>query len=114
MKKTMLALAILGLVAIMPAPRVSAADDGSLEALIPQLVTTPEGHKAVANYYRSKAAEATAEANRHREMAKNYAESNFTRKKMMQEHCDRLVAEYEALAKQYQDMANEHEEMTKK
>jgi hypothetical protein len=98
----------------MPAPTVSAAADSSLEALIPQLVTTPEGHKAVANYYRGKAADATAEANRHREMAKNYAESNYTRKKMMEEHCGRLVSEYDALAKQYQDMANEHEEMAKK
>jgi len=114
MKKTMLAIAMLGLVAIMPVPRVSADDDSGLEALIPQLVTTPQGHQAVAKYYRGKAAEATAEANRHREMARNYAESNFTRKRIMQEHCDRLVSEYEALAKQYQEMANEHEEMAKK
>jgi len=107
MKNTMLAIAVLGLVTLMPAVPAPAADDSAIEMLLPQLAATPEGNKAVASYYRQKAADAKAEAQRHREMAKNYAESNFTRRQIMKEHCDKLVAEYEGLAKQYEDMAAE-------
>ena len=82
---------------------------GGIEQLIPQLATTPEQHKAVAAYYRGEAAEASAEAARHRHMAKTYNQGNYGRKMQMKEHCDRLAASYDALAKQYEELAAEHE-----
>jgi len=112
MKMIGLTLAHFGLVKALLAWSAPATD-GGLDALAPKLATTPEAHRAIARYYGNKAVEATAEAGRHRAMARDYGETNLTRKRIMQEHCERLVNEYEALAKQYQDMAIEHTEMAK-
>jgi hypothetical protein len=113
MKQTIIAMlaivAAAGLLTVMPAGTSHAGDVG-LEALIPQMATTPEQHKAVASYYRSEASAASAEAERHRQMGKSYSQGNYTRKKAMQEHCEKLSASYDALAKQYDELALEHEQ----
>ena len=110
---TAMAMVVAALLTVLPAGTSRAADAG-LEELIPQMATTPEHHKAVASYYRSEAAAASAEADRHRHMGKTYSQGNYTRKKEMQEHCERLSATYDGLAKQYQDLAVEHEQMATK
>jgi len=102
-------VAVAGLLAAMPVERAQAGD-AALEALIPQLATTPDQHKAVASYYRSQAASASAEATRHRQMGTTYSQGNYTRKKAMEEHCEKLSASYDALAKQYEELAAEHEQ----
>lgn len=117
MKRTMIGMvatvAVAAVLAAMPVARAQAGDAG-LEALIPQLATTPDQHKAVASYYRSEAASASAEAARHRQMGKNYSQGNYTRKKAMQEHCDGLATSYDSLAKQYEELAAEHEQAAAK
>jgi hypothetical protein len=110
---TAMAIAVAALLTVLPVG-TSRATDAGLEQLIPQMATTPAQHKAVASYYRSEAAAASAEAERHREMGRTYSQGNYTSKKKMQEHCERLSATYDTLAKQYQDLAVEHEEMATK
>jgi len=89
------------------------AEDSKMEATVPRLATTAQGHNAVAGYFIARAADASAEAERHRSMAQKYAESRFARKAILQGHCERLVSEYESLTILYQRMANEHEQMAK-
>lgn len=117
MKRTIMGmaatLAVAGFLATMPVT-ISHAGDAGLEALIPQLATTSDQHKAVASYYRSKAASVSAEAARHRQMGKSYSQGNYTRKKAMQEHCESLAASYDSLAKQYEELAVEHEQAATK
>lgn len=117
MKRTIIGMAatfaVVGFLATMPVTTSHAANDG-LEALIPQLATTPDQHKGVASYYRSKAASASAEAARHRQMGKSYSQGNYTRKKAMQEHCEGVAASYDSLAKQYEELAVEHEQAAAK
>jgi hypothetical protein len=114
MKTTITALAIAAMAMAISGPvGISYADDGALEQLIPQLATTPAQHQEVATYYRSKAAAASAEAARHREMGKRYIQGNYTSRKLMRDHCDALATSYDALAKQYQDMAAAHAEAAK-
>lgn len=109
-KATIMATALALALATLPVG-ISHADDGALEQLIPQLASTPEQHKAVASYYRSLAASASAEAARHRDMGNSYAQGNYTRRKIMKEHCDKLAATYNDVAKQYQDLAADHEQL---
>ena len=105
----MFALALLG-----AAPTFSrAADTTSLEELAAGMADTPEEHKAVAAFYRGKAEEARAEATRHRTMGKTYAGGKYVQKKAMEGHCEGLVASYESIAKQYDELAAEHEASAK-
>jgi hypothetical protein len=117
MKRTIIGMAAMTAVAVLLATvpvGTAQAADSSLEELIPQLATTPEQHKAVARYYRGEAASASAEAARHREMGRTYSQGNYTRKKAMQEHCERLATTYDSLAKQYEEIAAEHEQSAAK
>ena len=84
------------------------AADTSAEELAAQLASTPEQHKAVASYYRGKAAEARAEAQTHQKMGQTYSGGKYTQKKKMEEHCANLSATYESLAKEYDALAADH------
>ena len=61
-------------------PAVSFADTVSIEELAAGLADTPEDHKAVASYYRGKAEEARAEAQRHRKMGSMYLGGKYRQK----------------------------------
>jgi hypothetical protein len=72
---------------------------------------TPAEHQAIAAYYQSKAAAASAEVARHQAMLKGY-ENLGNPAKQMARHCTALMeaaqkekAEYETLAKEHADMA---------
>jgi len=92
--------------ALPAAPAVAAqAAGGSLEELAVQLATTPEQHAIVANYYRRMATDARAEAERHRTMERAYGQGKLRDKLKMQEHCGKLIASYEALASEYDELA---------
>ena len=96
----------LALGAATPAAAESAHD---LEALVIELATTPAQHKAVAEHYRAEAADARKQAERHRSMGKSYGAGKFVQRQEMQKHCDALAADYEAQAKQYDELAQLHE-----
>jgi len=95
---------------VLPATLASAAQDpsASLEALAVELATTPAQHAIVADYYRAKAADARAEADRHRAMKQAYSGGKLRDKMAMEEHCDKLIADYTALAAEYDALAKEH------
>lgn len=101
--------AALMLLPVLPAVATDASTS-SLEALAAELATTPEQHKAVAAYFRGQAAEARQEADTHRAMARNYAQGNYKRKEIMKKHCERLIANFEAMAAEYDQLAEAHEQ----
>jgi len=82
---------------------------GSLEDMVVKFAKAPEQHQALAAYYRDEAAAARTEATRHKEMAAEYNIGNLRRKMEMAEHCAKLTAQYESLAKEYDALAAEHE-----
>ena len=90
-------------------PAVSFADTVSIEELAAGMADTPEDHKAVASYYRGKAEEARAEAQRHRKMGSMYLGGKYRQKEDMEKHCEGLSASYDALAKQYDALAADHD-----
>ena len=52
---------------------------------------------------------ARKQAERHRSMGKSYGAGKFVQRQEMQKHCDALAADYEAQAKQYDELAQLHE-----
>jgi hypothetical protein len=77
---------------------------------------TPADHEALAAYYEEEAKTARAMAERHRSMGERYrnphkpAGLKGVRARSMPQHCDKLVASYEAAAKEYEAMAAAHRE----
>ena len=115
MRTTMKGIAVAAALVLLPVLPVGAADTStsSLEELAAQLATTPEQHKAVAAYFRGKAAEARQEADRHRAMARSYSQGNYKRKETMKNHCERLITNFEAMATEYDQLAEAHEQAAK-
>jgi hypothetical protein len=111
MRTTLAKIAVVAVLAVMPAGAALAAqnDSVSIEELAAKLASTPEEHQTVASYYRGKAEEARAEAQRHRTMAATYGGGKYVEKKNMEKHCAGLTATYEALAKDYEALAADHE-----
>ena len=111
MKTLMFAITIASAIALTPAN--ARATDSKLEELAVQLADSPEEHAAVASYFRSKAKDATEEAEAHRVMAKHYTGGKLKDKETMADHCAKMAANYEELAKQYEQLAAEHEKQGK-
>ena len=114
MRTTITKLALAAALTLLPAYSVMAADNtATLEELAASLASTPEEHQAVAAYYRGKADEARAEAQRHRAMAATYGGGKYAEKKAMEKHCADLTTTYDALAKDYDALAADHEAAAK-
>lgn len=88
---------------------VMADEATSLESIVVQSASTPEQHRALAEYYRGKARDARADVARHKQMSRTYSIGNVRRAREMREHCDKLAAAYEAAAVEYEALAAEHE-----
>jgi hypothetical protein len=102
-----LALALLLLAGV---PALGVADEvQQLEELVVKMAATPEHHRALAEYYRGKAEAARKEGARHRAMGKAYGGTKVRERAMMQTHCDQIASSQEALAKQYEELAQLHE-----
>jgi len=80
---------------------------------------TPADHEALATYFEGEAKAARAMAERHRSMGERYRNLRKPAglkgvraqiERSMPRHCDKLVASYEAAAKEYEAMAAEHRE----
>ncbi len=64
-------------------------------------------------YFRGKANSTRGEAERHRSMADAYRKGKFRSRKIMRDHCERIVSNQEALAKEYEALAALHEQEAK-
>jgi len=104
----------LGLaIAAAPIAGIARADDSALEQILVETATTPAQHKALAKYYRAKAADAKAEASNHRSMMKSYSGGNVAQAKVQTEHCNKLASLSDAQAAEYEKLAASHDEQAK-
>ena len=89
------------------------ADDSALEKFMIESASTPAQHKALANYYHAKAADAKAEADYHRSMLKAYSGVSVPAAKQRAEHCNKLSSLSDAQAAEYEKLAASHEAQVK-
>ena len=101
--------------AILTAPiaGIAWADDSALEKFMIETAAAPAQHKALANYYRAKAADAKAEAESHRSMVKAYSGVSMPMAKQRAEHCNKLSSLSDAQAAEYEKLAASHEAQAK-
>jgi uncharacterized protein YcaQ len=103
-------------VAIAAAPIASSAwaDDHGLEQVLAATASTPAQHKALADYYRGKAADAKAEAESHRTMAKDYAAgTSVPLGRQRAEHCKKIASLADSRAAEYEKLAASHDSQAK-
>jgi hypothetical protein len=104
----------LGLaIAAAPTAGIAWADDSALEQILVETATTPAQHKALAKYYRAKAADATAEAENHRSMLRSYSGVSVPMAKMQAEHCNKLASLSDGQAAEYEKLAASHDAQAK-
>ncbi len=79
------------------------AQGHGLEAVLIESASTPAQHAALAAHYQAQAADARAQAENHLRMAKRYGTAkNGANQKP---HCEKLAADYEDMAKNYDALA---------
>lgn len=91
-------------------------DHATLERLVGELADKPEHHKAIAEYYRSRAEETKKEIELHRKMKNSYVSfnpKNPGNPAAMKAHCEKLASTYETALQEYEQMAQEHEKAAK-
>ena len=81
--------------------------------LITEMADKPENHQAIAEYYRTMASNARAEAESHRTMKETYSHSHASMKgqpasRMTASHCDRLIELNLAAAEEFDALAALH------
>ena len=115
--------ALLALGALVFAPGLAMADEThSLEQVLVESAKTPAEHQALAAHYRTKAADARADAREHEVMARTYTPSGQQKmswgtvqeRQKMAEHCKKLQQQDEAMAQEYDALAKLHDEEAKK
>ena len=111
-------LSLVLLLAIAGPGAARALDPADLPNAI-ENAETPADHEALAAYFDAEAKAARAAAERHRSMAARYKSLRKPAglkgvraplERTMPRHCERLVANYEAAAKEYEEMAEAHRE----
>jgi hypothetical protein len=105
---------LLGSLAL--APGVARADGAahSLEQVLVESADSPADHAALANHFRAKAAEARQDAKLHQHMARSYAGGKMMEREQMRKHCEKLAADDEAIAAEYDELAKVHDAEAKK
>ncbi len=104
---------LFGALALSPNLAFASDDKHSLEQLVIEMVDSPTEHAALANYYRTKAAEARAEASHHASMAHGYSLQKRGAMDQMVAHCNNIAANSTAAATKYDRLANLHEAESK-
>lgn len=104
---------LIGALAISPTLAFASDDKNSLEQLVIEMVDTPTEHAALAKYYRTKAAEARAEASKHASMARGYSLQKRGAMDQVVNHYKNIAANSTASATQYDRLANLHEAESK-
>lgn len=114
MSRTSLIAAALVCGALAVGPGLAGADsDSAIEELIVEMATDQGDHEALARYYKAKAEQARAEAHRHDRMGRSYHGGKMSEKSRMKRHCGSISEKYEAMAKEYDELAKLHESAEK-
>jgi hypothetical protein len=106
-----LTFGIVGMLLGTWAPPAHAADIDQMIAT----AKTPADHEAIAKWYDDQAAEAQKKADEHKKMGEEYKKAlgGVGSKTHFHEHCEALVKNYTAEAKEYRALAAAHREMAK-
>ena len=113
MKNTIAGAFLIGARALSPGFASAAESDTAIEQLIMNSAHSPADHAALAKYFRGKAADARAEASKHKAMGSSYGGGKMVQKEQMMGHCKKLSEENTAMAAEYDAMAKLHEEDAK-
>lgn len=115
MKKLSVLSAFIVSASLLASPVMVMAADATqtpIEKLISEMADKPEQHQAISQYYKDKAETAKKELAQHQQMRKaylvGYGKNQFA-SDSMRKHCDNLVKLDEALIKEYEAMATEHD-----
>ena len=76
-----------------------------LEQLLADFATTPEQHRALARYFKEKAAEHREMADRHGAMAQSYSSGKARDAELMREQSKKIAESEAAVAAEYEAMA---------
>ena len=107
MKSTKIVAALLSTLLVVP---VVVAQEHDAEHLIIEMANTPDEHRAVARHYMIKADEARQQARRHESMGRLYAGQRSAQPQRGRQHCEALAKNYEAIATEFEELAKLHEE----
>jgi hypothetical protein len=88
---------------LAPAAVLAQPSGHSLEAVMIESASTPQQHMALANHYRAAASEARQQAQQHLDMAKRYGTAKMGA--AQKPHCEKIAANLEDSAKQYDELA---------
>jgi hypothetical protein len=115
MRGTIAAIGAGALLALAPAGAWAQGSSPTqqLEHLMMENANTSAQHKALADYYRTRATDAKSLADEHRKMAKSYTAGNAANKRAMKEHCDKIAELNDQLARQYEALAKEEDAAAK-
>lgn len=120
MKRVIMLLAaalILLAAATLPTIRADAQQavvtDDNLDQMIAN-AKTPAEHEAIAAYYEQEAATAKEKADLHRRAAASYRKMNIAKPVGMANMCDSVVAMWDKIATDAENLAKGHREMAKK
>jgi uncharacterized protein YxeA len=121
MKRTIVILSSIVVLAIVALASVAQAQPNPQKLTKQQLnsliatAKTPAEHRRIAEYYSAKALDYQAQAKEHEQMVAAYkANSSLSTNKNQAStisHCEYFVTTFEALAKNSQELAAEHEQM---
>jgi hypothetical protein len=90
---------------------IAFADDLTLEQVLIESANTPAQHQALADHFRSRAAGARHQAQRHRSMAKSYTGGRAAPSPVagyQSSHCNKLATTFDEQAKEYDALAELH------
>lgn len=109
-----LSILLLSAMFAVAAPAFSQRAEEPLLKLLNDMADKPQNHLAIATYYRTLAAEARVEVEKHKAMNTryhNHAEfkSGALTGRAMSRHCDRLIELQTATANEYEELAKLHE-----
>ena len=82
---------------------------GNLEQLLADFATTPEQHRALARYFKEKAADHRAVADKHGAMAQSYSGGKARDAELMREQSQKIAESEAAIAARYEAMAQAHQ-----
>jgi hypothetical protein len=106
-------IAVTLLAAFLAAPSISQAQQHDIEHLVVEMANTAQEHQAVAEHYRMKAQEARSEAERHEAMGRLYATRRSATPQRGRVHCENLAKQFEAIAGEYDELAKLHDDLSK-
>lgn len=98
------------LAAALTVPFAAFAQEHDAEHLVIEMANTPDEHRAVARHYKIKADEAREQARRHESMGRLYAGQRSALPQRGKQHCEALAKNYQAIALEYEELAKLHGE----